>query len=141
MFLQEILRDPSAKWTRSTPAAEEAIRQLIARCDFALPDEYLELLRYSNGGEGSLGVEPGWFQIWPAEEVVTCNEEYEVSQALPGDFAIGSSGGGEMLTFRKQAGPPWPVYMIPFIGMCEEDCLEIASNFVAFVAAFGKEID
>src|SRR5437773_5948579 len=99
--LAEILRDPTAKWMRRLPASETAIHGLCARCDFSLPQEYLAFLRYSNGGEGFLWIDPGYFQLWSAEEVADYNAGYNVQEFLPGYFAVGSNGGGEMLAIRK----------------------------------------
>ncbi len=44
-----------------------------------------------------MGADPGWFQVWPADQVVELNRGYEVCENLPGFFGIGSSGGGELL--------------------------------------------
>jgi hypothetical protein len=136
--LLEILSDSSATWTRRPPASEAAIRALVASCDFRLPDEYLSFLRYSNGGEGSLCLEPWWFRICPAEEVLAYNQGYSVEEFLPGFFAIGSSGGGEMLVLRKRDGSPCPIYMVPFI-MAERDVVQIAHDFEMFALALGRD--
>jgi hypothetical protein len=114
---------------------------LTASCDFALPEEYLSLLRYSNGGEGAMCIEPWYFQLCAAEEVVAYNQAYNVEEFLPGFFAIGSSGGGEMLAIRKRDGSPCPVYMVPFIIMAERDAVQIAPDFECFAMALGREID
>ncbi len=137
--LREILSDLSTSWERCQPASEEAIATLTADCDFALPDDYLSFLRYSNGGEGVLSIEPGYFQLWTAEELVEHNQGYQVDVFAPSFFAIGSSGGGEMLAIRKQDGSPCPVYMIPFIGMDESDAIQIARDFATFAMALGRD--
>ena len=63
MSIVNILSDSSAKWSRNDQASTEAIQDLVSKCAIELPGKYLEFLRYSNGGEGELGVEPGWFQL------------------------------------------------------------------------------
>ncbi len=70
MNISDILKDPSAMWDREAPASSESIRKLVADSPIELPEEYLALLLCSNGGEGELAVEPGWFQLWSAEKVV-----------------------------------------------------------------------
>jgi len=137
--LIEILSDPDAGWTRRPPASEAAIQTLIADCDFALPPDYLTFLRYSNGGEGILCIDPGWFRICPAEEVIEYNRGYCVEKYLPGYFAIGSNGGDEMLAIRMRDGSPFPVYMVPFCPMSEGDSLEVAHDFAMFLMAIGRE--
>lgn len=136
--LLEILGDSSAGWTRRLPATEAAIEALTVTCDFELPEEYLAFLRYSNGGEGFLCIEPWYFQICSAEEVVAYNQGYHVEEFLPGWFAIGSNGGGELLAIRKRDGSPCPVYMVPFIPMAESDAVQIAHDFEMFAMALGR---
>lgn len=136
--LLEILSDSTASWTRCPPAAGSAIESLAAACDFDLPEEYLTLLRYSNGGEGFLCIEPWYFQLCSAEEVVEYNHGYKVDEFLPGWFAIGSNGGGEMLAIRKRDGSPCPVYMVPFVPMAEIDAVQIAHDFEMFAMALGR---
>src|SRR4051812_12602627 len=122
--LYQILADPKANWARCSPASESAIATLIADCDFQLPSEYLAFLRFSNGGEGDMCLEPWYFQLQPAETVVAFNRGYQVGKWLPEYFAIGSSGGGEMLAIRKAIGSPCPIYMVPFVPMAAEDAVE-----------------
>ena len=137
--LHDILSDSTAGWTRHPPATEEAVQALMANCDFALPVEYLFFLRFSNGGEGFLCIEPWYFRLCPAEEVVAYNQGYHVEEFLPGWFAIGSNGGGEMLAIRKRDGSPCPVYMVPFIPMAEPDAVQIAHDFETFAMALGRD--
>jgi hypothetical protein len=137
--LLQILSDSTAAWTRRAPATEATIKALSTTCDFALPKEYLSFLQYSNGGEGFLCIEPWYFQLWSTEELIEYNRGYNVEEFLPGWFAIGSSGGGEMLTIRKRDGSPCPVYMVPFIPMSEKDAVQIAHDFEMFAMAFGRD--
>jgi hypothetical protein len=141
MSILDILNDPSAKWDGEAPASSEIIRKLVAESKTELPEEYLALLLYSNGGEGELAVEPGWFQLWPAEKVVELNEGYGVEKNAPGFFGFGSNGGGEMLAFDTRECKPWKVVMIPFIPMMMEDAIVIADDFRAFIRAMGHKYD
>ncbi len=139
MNISDILKDPSAMWDREAPASSESIRKLVADSPIELPEEYLALLLCSNGGEGELAVEPGWFQLWSAGKVVELNKEYQVEKSVPGFFGFGSSGGGELLAFDARKGKPWKVVMIPFIPMVIEHAIVIAEDFEAFVRAMGYE--
>lgn len=138
MTLLQILSDSTANWSRLQPASEARIDVLLAEAGFDLPVEYLAFLRYSNGGEGSLCIEPWHFQLCSAEEVIKFNLRYRVEEFLPGWFAIGSSGSGDMLTIRKGDGSPCPVYMVPFVPMAESDAIQIALDFEMFAMAFGQ---
>jgi hypothetical protein len=137
----DILVDNTADWERESPANPDVVQKLVNEAQIELPDEYLELLHYSNGGEGNLAVEPGWFQIWPAENVIEFNKGYEVQKNLPGFFAFGSSGGGEMLVLDTREGLPFKVVMVPFIPMKVELAKIITENFIEFVTAMGHELE
>lgn len=130
--------EPDGWQHHEPPASPEALRRLASAAPVALPLEYLDLLASSNGGEGELGVEPGWFQLWPAEEVMELNRGYCVPEFLPGFFGFGSNGGGELLAFDLRGGPPYRVTMVPFIPMDADEAVTIAENFAEFVAALGK---
>ena len=120
-------------------AGEAALKSLAAGCDFRLPDEYLALLRFSNGGEGALCIEPWWFQLWPAEEVLDLNRGYCIPEFLPGYLGIGSNAAGELLAIRKSDGSPCPIYMIPFCPMAESDGIQICHDMEMFAMALGRE--
>jgi hypothetical protein len=124
--------------TLNPPATDESIQTLRHACEIVLPDAYLAFLRASNGGSGDLGIEPGCFDLWPAEELLELNAVYEVPANVPGYFAFGGDGGGEMFAFRIVAGRATEVYMIPFIGMEEGDAVLISIDFVHFREAMGQ---
>jgi hypothetical protein len=139
MKIEEALRDGLDGWhTREYPASPEALESLAASAPLQLPEEYFALLRFSNGGEGELGVEPGWFQLWPAEEVLPLNRAYGVPEFLPGFFGLGSNGGGELLALDARIGPPYKVVMVPFVPMEVLEAETIAEDFLGFVRALGR---
>ena len=138
MTFESVVPNPDAPWTREPPAAAAAVEQLAAALP-ELPPDYLAFLRLSNGGEGDLGTAPGWFSLWPAEEVAELNAAYEVPDFLPGFVAFGSDGGGEMLAFGAD-GQTWGrVYAVPFIPMEAASATAIAPDFASFVRLFGHE--
>lgn len=117
-------------WKRKSPAGTKAIQKLIMESEAELPTEYLTLLAYSNGGEGEISCQPGWFQLWSAEEVTKLNKDYEVPI---GFFGFGSSGGGEMLALDIRDKRPWPIVMISFLPMQAENAIVIADDFSVFL--------
>jgi hypothetical protein len=120
------------------PASEGAIRQLIVNAGIELPSDYIAFLSKSNGGEGELGVEPGWFRIWEAEETLANNADYSTDKYVPEFFAFGSSGGGEMFAFDLREGHGGEVVMIPFVPMNIKDARKVARNFTEFASWFGR---
>jgi hypothetical protein len=113
--IAEILKD--AVWDPEEPAKPESIQNLVENAGKELPEEYLALLGYSDGGDGILGIEPGWLQLWSSTEVLEHNKDYEIEEYIPGFFGFGSSGGGELLAFDTRRGKPWKIVMIPFVPM------------------------
>jgi len=125
-------------WRPAPPATAAEINKLRARVPTGLPESYFELLLGSNGGEGDLGVEPGWFCPWPADEVLSLNQGYSISEVAPGLFGFGSSGGGELLAFDMRHPVEWPIVMVPFIPLSLDEAITISDNFDDFSAFVGR---
>ena len=133
MTLERLVHDPDALWDREPPATPETLAALATALP-ALPADYLAFLALSGGGVGDLGVDPGWFALWPAHEVASFHAAYEVPEYLPGYTGFGSNGGGELLAFA----PDGRVVMVPFVPMDAADAVEIAPTFTDLVRAFGR---
>ena len=126
---------------RGVPGAEGSVlKKLSASAPIPLPSEYLELLAASNGGEGDLAIEPGWFCPWPAEEVLEQNEGYEIATYAPDLFGIGSNGGGELIAIDHSTASPFAVVMVPFIPLDRSELQMIAQSMSEFVQLIGVEI-
>ena len=135
--IAEILKD--ANWDKEEPAKPESIQKLIGSAGKELPKEYIALLRYSDGGEGRLGIQPGWLKLWSAADVLECNKGYKIEEYLPGFFGFGSSAGGELLAFDTQGGKPWKIVMIPFIFTSAKEAVVIAKDLEEFILAIGRD--
>jgi hypothetical protein len=119
------------------PAPEDAVLRLRGQYP-NLPADYYSFLLRSDGGEGFVGVSPGYFALWSAHEVAHFSSEYQVHIYLPGYVAVGSSGGGDLYIFPVSGWPPG-LFLVPAIGM-DLDCVQFVSrSFSAFVAEFGKQ--
>ena len=57
-----------------------------------IPAEYINFMKKHNGGEGDTG--ESWLMLYPFEELVEINEEYQ--EYLKDGFIIGTNGGGEL---------------------------------------------
>ncbi len=136
--LASIVNDSTLEWVRAAPASRTAL-QSLARVEPSLPEAYLQFLALSDGGEGPLGAEPGWFQVWPASTVLERNKGYGVFEALPGFFGFGSNGGGELLAFQLNSTDA-PVFMVPFIPLEASDACLVAPSFSDFVLLLGLSL-
>lgn len=139
MFTQEVPDNLSEFWWGNTPADPAIIKKLKLDTNNTLPEDYFSFFEYSNGGEGPLLIEPGWFCLWPAEEVIILNLDYGVDKWLPGFVGFGSNGGGELFAFDTRSPQALKVYMIPFGDLDEVSAILVADNFVSLIGAIGKE--
>jgi hypothetical protein len=125
------------RYELNPPASPENVRSL--RDQFPnLPSEYFEFLLRSDGGEGFLGIRPGYFQLWASHEVVHFSSMYQVTEYLPAYLAVGSSGGGELFILAV-SGSPAGIFCIDPISLKSEDVVLVAPNFAAFVSQFGGD--
>jgi len=57
------------------------------------PEDYLEFLKWSNGGEGYIG--KNYVSLWKVEDLEVLNREYQIqTYLLKGYLGIGTDGGG-----------------------------------------------
>jgi hypothetical protein len=135
------LGDRGGVWRSCLPASDVSLAGLQKGAPTPLPDAHFEMLRFSNGGEGDLGVEPGWFCPWPADQVLELNQSYQVSDSIPWFFGFGSNGGDELFAFDLREGPPWRVVMAPFIEIEVSTVIRVSDNFDEFLRHIGVRID
>jgi hypothetical protein len=119
------------------PAKSGAIERLRMWTPFALPADYFELLRVTDGGEGPLAIDPGWFQLWRTEEIPEHYRGYATAEYFPEYLGFGSSGGGVMLAFKEGAGAK--VFGIDFCNSDPNDIWVIADDFQTFVSSMGDK--
>jgi hypothetical protein len=122
---------------RNRPADEVALQELLSQCRFNLPNDYIQLVRSINGAEGELAISPGWFQLWPVEEILRLNQSYAVAEFHPGYFGFGSSGGGVMFAFKGDASESSTVFCVPFDSIDPNDICVVAKDFLTFAYAMG----
>ena len=94
-----------------------------------LPAQYVSYFVGDRPREGGLAVEPGWFRLWPPDEVERWNREYHVQEFAPGFLGFGSSGGGELLAFDADGR----VVLIPMVGMSADEARPVADSWSEFV--------
>jgi hypothetical protein len=133
--------DPGADWRREPSASAEASAQLRARCPVRLPPPYYEFLECSNGGGGPLPVQPLWFELWKAKEVLPHNEGYRREEFYPDLFLIGSSGGGCLIAFALAGDSPNSVVSMDWYDSRRECVYHLGHDFLEFVKLLGHDND
>ena len=138
MTISEVLKNPNLNLQRRNPPADEAaLKEFLFNCRFTLPNDYVQLIRSTNGAEGELSISPGWFQLWPFEEILHLNQRYAVAEFHPGYFGFGSSGGGVMFAFKVDATESSTVFGVPFDSIDPDDIRIVAKDFLTFANAMG----
>lgn len=137
MDVETLLSEPGRDWSARPPASEEAIEQLRQHASSALPEAYVALLRYSNGGEGPLALPPLYFMLYEVEYTSEVNQSPYQRQWYPGFFVFGSNGGLETIAFDTRGKEHWPIVMYdPIAGT--ESAVTIAKNMEDFIRAIGR---
>src|SRR5580765_7016307 len=94
-------------WSSTSGASVEALESLAASVDVELPSAYIELLAFSNGGEGPLQVSPYNFCLDSAETAVNLKIGKTYEKDFPGFFVFGGNGGGEYIALDLRGSKPW----------------------------------
>lgn len=138
MNVAEILSQRNRKWQSSRPAPESEVADLRSRSRAELPPEYLDLLRFSNGGEGPLALAPLWFQLYSVQDCLELCHNSEIIERFPTFVFFGSNGGIESMAFDLRTGPPWSVVMVDQIAG-PQSAEELVPDMATFIAAIGLD--
>lgn len=131
---------PGRSWFKYPGASPEALDALRSGAGVELPKEYLDLLAFSNGGEGPLPVSPYNFCLDSVEDALKYRAGKTYEEFSPGFFIFGSSGGGDYIAFDIRAHKPWPVVAIDMTNINLRESVEfIANDFGSFLALVGLE--
>ncbi len=114
------------------PSSVVAIDKFERNANFKLPDDYIEFLRFTNGGEGFIG-EQSYIMLWPIQDMIELNKSYKVNEYASGLFLFGSNGGGEAYAFDISS-KHMNIVQVPFVGMDLSLVQSISSTFNGFVA-------
>lgn len=88
---------------------------MVTELGVALPEDYLDLLRFSNGAEGNLGPDDGSYIIfWAAEDLIISNREYGIKEDYPGLVIFGKNAATAAYAFDTSRSP-MPVIETDFI--------------------------
>jgi hypothetical protein len=126
-------------WYAVAGASPDTIQELRHAAPRDLPESYVALLTFSDGGEGQLSVRPYNLVLDPTQEVISriANRNYGQPE-FDGFLIFGGNGGGEYLAFDMREGPSWPVVSIDmFAG--RDSAERVADDFDSFTDLIGRE--
>ena len=129
---------PDRIWSKEIGASAEEIQEFEDALPFDLPRQYLDLLRFTNGGEGELALMPLWFQLFPISGALGRWRNEFFRKEFPTLFFFGTNGGLESIAFEIHQSRPWPIIAVDCIaGMSSAEV--IAPDIVAFISAIGNK--
>ena len=138
--ISEILSEPGREWTPRPSADEREIGELRKLVPFELPVEYIDLLRYCDGGFGELDAPPLLFALDSIAESVEYNESDFRRSEFRDFWFFGGNGGMEKIAFDLREGPPWRIVAIdPIAGI--ESAQMIAESMADFILKIGLAAD
>lgn len=126
-------------WIAVSGATPESLAELKAVAPPDLPSRYVDLLAFSNGGEGPLPMNPYNLCLDSAGTVTAglISENHGLAD-LEGFIIFGGNGGGEYLAFDTRAGAPWTIVTIDMVAG-ESSAEVIAPDFNTFFDRIGLE--
>lgn len=130
---------PGRDWEGAPGASDAALSELQASASGGLPAEYLELLAWSNGGEGPLPVQPFWLVLSSAEGALNEWTSGNFTDHFPNLFVFGTNGAGEAFAFNTTTTGPRVVYFDMTNIDLEESVVEIAPSMAAFIDLMGRD--
>jgi len=124
-------------WHAAPPAPPDALVDVRRVAPVTLPDSYLRLLSFSNGGEGPLPVNPYNLCLDSCAQVIEAVRTENYGQPeFDGFLIFGGNGADEYLAFDLRGQAPWPVVTIDMIagrGSAEQ----VAKDFDSFLGLIG----
>jgi len=125
--LNKILKD----FNCNPPVIANDIVVFQASNNITLPQEYVDFLKVSDGGEGFIG-QNSYVIFWKLNELMKLNDAYQVRNYADKLFLFGSNGGGEAFAFDTRQ-KPYTIVSVPFVGMDMELIETIGKTFWEFL--------
>jgi len=123
-FFKEFIRNESH-------TSEQLIDMVRGKIDFVLPDDYIEVIKNYNGGEGEIGAN-GWLCLFPIEELIEINTSYKFLMSEIADyFMFGKDAADTGYAFHKKNQT---IHSFGLMSDFETDPIEFCgNNFLEFL--------
>lgn len=90
----------------NAPVNKQLFNEVISVLNFNLPADYLEFIENYNGGEGQIG-KNGYLMLWPIENLLPYNNEYQFDVYAPKYFVFGKDAADTAFAFDKSDSAIW----------------------------------
>jgi hypothetical protein len=108
----KMMMEPGRTWVCAPGASLQSIHSLVQASPWPIPAAILDLLTFSDGGEGDLPMDPFCFVLDRAEEIEAGLEDCFLLERFPGFLFIGGDGGLGRIALDCRSQPPFPVVAI-----------------------------
>jgi hypothetical protein len=102
--IARILSERHRRGNRVPGACAEEIERLREASPYPVPEELVELLQFSNGGEGDLGLPPRLLMLDDIADIVAGLRDPFLLENFPGFVFFGGNGGLERLALDCRSG-------------------------------------
>ncbi|MAK60186.1 MAG: hypothetical protein CMK09_04330 [Ponticaulis sp.] len=121
------------------PASDEALGELTDTFGHILPESYLALLKYSNGGEWSLAVEPFDFVLFEVPIVIGNLRGTDFTEVFPDCLPIGGDGMTEYIALDFSIKPARVVAIDATEDDPETAIYPVSASIEEFISLIGTE--
>ena len=124
-----------SKMEFNNPTNVSELEKVEKNYNIDFPDDYKKFILASNGAEGSIGNNK-YLVLYPIDELIEINNEYEVEKNQPGLIYFGSDGGDTSYAFDTT--DKMSLVSIPFICIHTEEKEKLGNNFEEFIENLNK---
>ena len=124
---------------RQSGASEAEITAAEILLGQRLPEDYREVLRFSNGMEGMISPR-AYVSLWSVADLPELNAGYSVSEFIPGMVLFGTDGGG--VGYGVTTSHPGPKYVrVDLVGMGSDPPMTLGNSFEEFLNSLARGVD
>jgi hypothetical protein len=114
-------------------ASDASIDALQKLAEFKLPQDYIDLMKGFNGGEGEVG-ENGWICLFPIEDLLATNKDYALlMEQIPNYFLFGKDAADTGYAFYK---PNQTIHSFGLMSNFKTDPIEFCGNSITEFAEY-----
>jgi len=125
------------EWQPNPGTSKEVVERVQSELGIVFPQDYTELMEWSNGGEGWIG--ESYLQLWLMEEIPWNNESVGALKFAPGVIFFGGDGGGMQYGFDTHFDPLAIVEVDAVSIGLEEDTVVHRISFTEFLQLLHKQ--
>ncbi|HEY8602207.1 MAG TPA: SMI1/KNR4 family protein [Thermomicrobiales bacterium] len=121
--MDALIRRIKHAWYKEPGATLEQVRHVEEILGFPLPEDYIQFILWSNGGEGELG--KMYLSLWKVEDLIETSDTYLIRHYLPDCIGIGTDGGDYGYCFDYRENRQRPTLIRVDLGALDPDAIDV----------------